>query len=52
MKKKVFSLMMMLLLAVTGFVRADELTVHEGTTTNSYVPVYGFMPTLTSRLSL
>jgi hypothetical protein len=42
MKKKVFSLMMMLLLAVTGFVRADELTVHEGTATNGYVPVYGF----------
>ena len=42
MKKKVFSLMMMLLLAVTGFVRADELTVHDGTATNSYVPVYGF----------
>ena len=32
----------MLLLAFTGFVRANELTVHEGTTTNSYVPVYGF----------
>ena len=42
MKKKVFSLMMMLLLAFTGFVRADELTVHDGTATNSYVPVYGF----------
>ena len=42
MKKKVFSLMMMLLLAVTGIVRADELTVNDGSTTNSYVPVYGF----------
>ncbi|MBR0274082.1 MAG: DUF2436 domain-containing protein [Bacteroidaceae bacterium] len=42
MKKKVFSLMMMLLLAFTGFVRADELTVHDGTATNAYVPVYGF----------
>ncbi len=42
MKKKVFSLMMMLLLAFTGFVRADELTVHDGTGTNGYVPVYGF----------
>ena len=42
MKKKVFSLMMMLLLAFTGFVRADELTVHDGTATNGYVPVYGF----------
>ena len=42
MKKKVFSLMMTLLLAVTGIVRADELTVNEGTSTNSYVPVYGF----------
>ena len=42
MKKKVFSLMMMLLLAFTGFVRADELTVNDGTTTNGFVPVYGF----------
>lgn len=42
MKKKVFSLMMMLLLAFTGFVRADELTVHDGNATNSYVPVYGY----------
>ena len=41
MKKKVFSLMMTLLLAVTGYVRAQELTVHDGTTTNSYVPFYG-----------
>ena len=41
MKKKVFSLMMTLLLAVTGLVRAQELTVHDGTTTNSYVPFYG-----------
>ena len=41
MKKKVFSLMMMLLLAVTGFVRADELTVNDGTQTTSYLPVYG-----------
>ena len=41
MKKKVFSLMMMLLLAVTGFVRADELTVNDGTAYNSYLPIYG-----------
>ena len=41
MKKKVFSLMMTLLLAVTSIVRAQELTVHDGTTTNSYVPFYG-----------
>ena len=32
----------MLLLAFTGFVRAENLTVHDGTSTNSYVPVYGF----------
>ena len=42
MKKKEFSLMMMLLLAVVGYVRAEELTVHDGTSTNGYVPVYGF----------
>ena len=41
MKKKVFSLMMTLLLAVTGIVRAEGLTVHDGTATNSYVPFYG-----------
>ena len=41
MKKKVFSLMMMLLLAVSGFVRAGEITVHDGTTTNSNIPVWG-----------
>ena len=41
MKKKVFSLMMMLLLAVSGFVRAGEITVHDGSTTNSYIPVWG-----------
>ena len=41
MKKKVFSLMMTLLLAVTGVVRAENLTVHDGTTTSSYVPFYG-----------
>ena len=32
----------MLLLAFVGFVRADELTVNDGTTTNGFVPVYGF----------
>ena len=42
MKKKVFSLMMTLLLAFVGIARADVLTVNDGSTTNSYVPVYGF----------
>ena len=42
MKKKVFSLMMTLVLAFLGVARADELTVYDGTTTNGYVPVYGF----------
>ncbi len=41
MKKKVFSLMMMLLLAFTGFVRAGEITVHDGNVTSSYIPVWG-----------
>ena len=41
MKKKVFSLMMMLLLAVTGFVRAGEITVHDGTVSNATIPVWG-----------
>ena len=42
MKKKVFSLMMTLLLAFMGVARADELTVNDGEATNAYVPVYGF----------
>ena len=41
MKKKVFSLMMTLLLAVTGFVRAAEITVHDGTVSSSFIPVWG-----------
>jgi hypothetical protein len=41
MKKYLFSLMT-LLLAFVGVARADELTVHDGTATNSYVPAYGF----------
>ena len=32
----------MLLFAVTGVMRAQSLTVHDGTGTNSYVPAYGF----------
>ena len=40
--KKVLLTMMMLLFAVTGVMRADELTVHDGTATNDYVPVYGY----------
>ena len=40
--KKVFLTLVMFLLAFTGVVRADELTVHDGSTTNGYVPVYGY----------
>ena len=42
MQKKVISLVLALLLAITGLVRAEELTVNTGTVTNAYVPVYGF----------
>ena len=42
MKKKVFSLMMTLLLAFVGVAKADEVTVYDGTTTNNYVPAYVF----------
>ena len=42
MKKKVFSLMMTLVLAFVGLAHASELTVNDGTTTNGYVPVYGY----------
>ena len=31
-----------LILAFTGLVRADELTVNDGTTTNQYIPLYGY----------
>ncbi|MBO7460704.1 MAG: fibronectin type III domain-containing protein, partial [Bacteroidales bacterium] len=40
--KKVFLFLTMLLFAFTGTMRAESLTVHDGTTTNGYVPVYGF----------
>ena len=40
--KKLFFSLMTLLLAFTGLARAQELTVHDGSATNSYVPVYGF----------
>ncbi len=33
---------MTFVLAFAGVARADELTVHDGTATNGYVPVYGF----------
>ena len=42
MKKKVFSLMMTLLLAFVGVAKADEVTVYDGTETNNYVPAYVF----------
>ncbi len=42
MQKKVISLVLALLLTITGLVRAEELTVNTGTITNAYVPVYGF----------
>ena len=42
MRRKVFSLMMMLLLAVTGMVRAEVVTIGSGTTTSSYLPTYSF----------
>ena len=42
MKKKVFSLMMMLVFAFIGIARADEVTVYDGTATNNYVPAYVF----------
>ena len=41
MKKKIFSLLVLLAAAVSG-AWADELTVHDGSATNGYVPVYGF----------
>ena len=42
MKKKVFSLMMTLVLAFMGVARAQEVTVYDGTVTNNYVPAYVF----------
>ena len=40
--KKVFLFLTMLLFAFTGTMKAQSLTVHDGTGTNSYVPMYGF----------
>ena len=40
--KKVFLTMMMLLFAFTGVMRAQTLTVHDGSATNGFVPVYGY----------
>jgi len=42
MSKKLILFLMVLLLGSTSFLRAEVLTVHDGTATNSYVPVYGF----------
>jgi len=42
MKKKVFSLMMTLVLAFMGVARADVVTVGSGTETSSYVPTYSY----------
>ena len=42
MKKGIFSLMMGLILAFTGLVRANELTVYDGPTTVGTLPLYGF----------
>ena len=42
MKKKVFSLMMTLLLAFMGVAKADVVTVNDGTLTNEYLPLYGW----------
>ena len=40
--KKLFLTLTMLLFAFTGVMRAQTLTVHDGTATNGNVPVYGF----------
>ena len=40
--KKAFLFLTMLLFAFMGTMRADEVTVCDGTATNNYVPVYGF----------
>ena len=40
--KKVFLFLTMLLFAFTGTMKAQSLTVHDGTGTSSYVPAYGF----------
>ena len=40
--RKALFLLMMVLLGSTSLLRADELTVYDGTSTNSYVPIYGY----------
>ena len=40
--KKVFLFLTMLLFAFVGTMRAESLTVCDGTATNAYIPVYGY----------
>ncbi len=40
--KKAFLFLTMLLFAFMGTMRADEVTVCDGTVTNGYIPVYGY----------
>ena len=42
MSKKLILFLMLLLFGSTSFLRADELTVCDGTATNQYVPIQGF----------
>ena len=42
MKKKVFSLIMALVLAFMGVARAENLTVNDGTATDQYIPLFGW----------
>ena len=42
MRRKLILFLMLALFGSSSFLRADELTVHDGTTTNNLVPLYGF----------
>ena len=42
MNKKTLLSLMMLCFTFFGVARAEQLTVHDSTATNGYVPVYGF----------
>ena len=41
MRNKLILFLMLALFGSTSFLRADELTVHDGTANNGYIPMYG-----------
>ena len=51
MKRKLLFGLVLALLGVVNSVSADELTVYDGTTTNQYIPTYGYYADTQGQLS-